>query len=479
MKASKYASQIIEKRNTKAFPYWPLLAPEIRLMILERLPSCETLGRHQIAGYAAVCKEWQSWVEARTFSLILIDSGDRLDDLAYVVRGARVSCVKCIRLHVELSEYSEAESKVAEHDGLITDNNRRFSEQLRALFATLSTWESATDITVELGASSISDVLTGKFAVENDDLVQDWGLLPDDDPKDNPEKMQTIKRLLGNPLDLLDDENGENGLCPVPAVKCLVVNRGHFRTLGERALTAITSSLPHLEKIMYEPWEFIEEEGQNQVDDATTALLNHLGASAKELALKELTLWEAAHPQIHNHFVSFFDKELACAAARASFQLESLSVSDMIDAKQFFDYMYSSGIFRDNDQDVWPKLRSICLTSAQLQWKKGEADANVLLLRAGAAALRMPKLELMELWYSKQGEGFVFRYDARGDEAKIHIASSWDFELKTCVAMVFRQVAWRRMQWDVSFSFEKVDPESLTGYYNMCERLQSTVRCQL
>lgn len=457
--------KVNQTKNTKAFPYWSRLAPEIREMILERLPSSRYFGKHRIGEYASVSREWQAWVESRTFANLKIDSLSRMEKLGEYVRGERASCVRNVHLYTDLMPYRDR--RLAEDDECVNSNNRRFSERVKVLFAIMSTWNLASGVTLELSASSPSDLLNGVWIERHEDFGRDSDYML---VSDNRGQMR--ERLLGNLLDLQGDENGTVSISSVPAVKRLVVSRQHFRSLTARAITTITGHLPGLEDVSYEPWEFVNMEGQMDRDYAVTKLLDHLPPS-----VKALTLWETSRPMIHRDFVSAkLDMDAAYAAVRASCQLSSFSSSGMVDADDFF------RLARTNDVErrIWPELRSICLKSQSLSGLRGQTNVTLLLIDAAAAALRMPRLELMELWYAYEGKGTIFRFDLRGERAKLHIASTWEVHMAPVVQRLFGQVAWNRTRWDLDLSFENIDPRSLMGgQYKICERLHSTVRCQL
>ncbi|KAF6809283.1 hypothetical protein CPLU01_15527 [Colletotrichum plurivorum] len=445
-------------KNTKAFPYWSRLVPEIRAMILERLPSSRGFGKHRIGDYASVSREWKAWVESRTFASLKIDSLTQIRRLGEYVRGERASYVRNVHLYTDLMPYRDRQ--VAEDEECVNFNNRRFSQRVKILFAIISTWNSTSGMTLELSASSPTDLFAAAWLETHEDFISDYIL-------DSNYSSQKRERLLGNLLDLQGDENGTVSLSPVPAVKRLVVSRRHFRSLTAHAITTITGHLPGLEEVVYEPWEFVNMAGQIDRDYAVTKLLDHLPSS-----VKAVTLWETSRPMIHRDVVTTkLDMEEAHAAVRASCQLSFFSSAGMVDADHFFRLARTN----DTERPIWPELRTICLKSQSLSGLRSQKDVTLLLIDAAAAALRMPKLELMELWYASEGRGTIIRLDLRGDRAKLHVASTWDVHLAPVVRRLFGQVAWNRTHWDLDFSFEEIDPGSLMGgQYNICERLHST-----
>lgn len=98
----------------------------------------------------------------------------------------------------------------------------------------------------------------------------------------------------------------------------------------------------------------------------------------------------------------------------------------------------------------FPNLESIALTS-QEYLQPDQPGINDLLRKAAIAAMRMPKLQIMELWNCIDGHAAIFRYESTGtaesSASRITWRSSWDFPLEELrrnrVIMAWEKVALR------------------------------------
>lgn len=81
-----------------------------------------------------------------------------------------------------------------------------------------------------------------------------------------------------------------------------------------------------------------------------------------------------------------------------------------------------------------------------------------LLLQAGKAALRMEKLNTMELWFGKRGEACAFSYEKAN--ARILLRSTWDMVIRPDVVDVWSKVLDSALNHRVSL---RVEHESLSG----------------
>lgn len=140
-------------RSTKPEPvYWLSLPAEIRLMILDFFTRQKSPGW---ASYAAVCKEWQFFIEKRNFHRLKLQ-GSCLDEFNRIVIRQRY-LVHHIRLDIRLPKYS---CRSCENTETLLWESRKCSiirDTIWTLFSILSTWDPASDLTLELKAYSPSD----------------------------------------------------------------------------------------------------------------------------------------------------------------------------------------------------------------------------------------------------------------------------------------------------------------------------------
>ena len=105
---------------------------------------------------------------------------------------------------------------------------------------------------------------------------------------------------------------------------------------------------------------------------------------------------------------------------RRSQFLEHLSIAFFVDAENSLSSFASSpgSDFRTPTvPDSWPNLRTLSLTSSSLLLKHGPSEKLIGLLELVAKALlRMPKLEMLEIWQGVEGEGCIFRYEDARDQ---------------------------------------------------------------
>ncbi|QGI75237.1 hypothetical protein CEK25_000143 [Fusarium fujikuroi] len=90
-------------------------------------------------------------------------------------------------------------------------------------------------------------------------------------------------------------------------------------------------------------------------------------------------------------------QDVSLKLARTSHHLEILSASFMADASHFF------AVPQIQDSWTWGKLASLALTSNVLTGDADPLDVNRMLQNAAAAAFKMPKLNIMELWNGRKG----------------------------------------------------------------------------
>lgn len=121
---------------------------------------------------------------------------------------------------------------------------------------------------------------------------------------------------------------------------------------------------------------------------------------------------------------------LSLTLVKPSLQLEVLSASFMVDARDFFKQAACQKSWK------WQNLTTLALTSKRLNPDTSTADIDDMLLDAATTALNMPKLGTMELWNAKEGLAILFRYQrARdGQSAIITLRGTFGLTLRHAVA---------------------------------------------
>lgn len=180
------------------------------------------------------------------------------------------------------------------------------------------------------------------------------------------------------------------------------------------------------------------------------------------IMLKELTLYED-----YDGFYELLETsdrsslpQLAAAISGASTQLESLAVSFIIDARDFF---LPFSTIRDPALPDFPRLQFIVLTSNELSSDKSPICVNNLLRTAGSSALKMPELQVMELWNGRRGEAAIFRYERRPSNtvAIIRWSSSWDFSPDLEVIAQWKEVAHKQRCRELIVSSDRIPAPSI------------------
>lgn len=91
------------------------------------------------------------------------------------------------------------------------------------------------------------------------------------------------------------------------------------------------------------------------------------------------------------------------SVALASLKLEHLAASYITDASHFFKIEASW---------VWLNLSSLVLTSRLLTPDEDSSEIGAMLQAAAAGAMKMPQLEIMEIWNGRKGLASLFKYQA-------------------------------------------------------------------
>ncbi|KAK1996065.1 hypothetical protein LX36DRAFT_712653 [Colletotrichum falcatum] len=446
---------------------WDSLPAEIRLMILKQMLLMDVPRRRFAAGsemwryqrtrgkraWPSVCAEWRDFFERDNFSSLRLTSAQAIDRCRKYVTRNRTQFVRRIHLQLELRTYGDGNREEAKHEA--DWNNRIFTDHLARLLGALSAWQT-TGLTLEIGAASPSDELRLPYPVYpafpahtapipyllfpsaaaakrvlGNLLSLDPGGGGDDDPGRT--------RIPGRAAGVAEDDDTVPELPEVRAVTRLVVSRRYHRSFSEQAVGRILGSLPRLEQVSYEPWQGLDDAGQDERDRANEALLRGLPASTRRLAL-----WEASRGEPAWRFGKRDSARLADAAVEASRRLAFFSACFAVDARHFF-----RGYYYDDDDDddgagrpSWPELTSLALTARDLTEAPGE-EADGLLRAAGRAAERMPELRVLELWSGRALRGFLFRYEAVGGRTmpRVTVEATWGYRLSEPVLAAWRRAA--------------------------------------
>lgn len=92
---------------------------------------------------------------------------------------------------------------------------------------------------------------------------------------------------------------------------------------------------------------------------------------------------------------------------------------------------------------TWTSLQTLALTSQDLIPREDRRDINEMLRRGAEVVKKMPRLQIMELWNSRQGNAAVFRYKSSraGVAPRIEWRSNWRFTLDRSVVAAWQSVS--------------------------------------
>lgn len=143
-------------------------------------------------------------------------------------------------------------------------------------------------------------------------------------------------------------------------------------------------------------------------------------------------------------------RKLAGAFAWRSYNLERLSVSYMIEAQDFLKTCHRSLI--------WYHLQSLTPTSSILSRTAPREEIWALLYDASLAAMRMPQLESMVLWNSKNGEACaaIYQRDKTNRIATFTWRGTWNLNLSQDVIE-----SWQKIVSD--FGYLRIKGERIEG----------------
>lgn len=127
--------------------------------------------------------------------------------------------------------------------------------------------------------------------------------------------------------------------------------------------------------------------------------------------------------------------ELVRALVLRSCELKHLSISFMVDARQFLDSLQST--------QCCHKLGSLTLTASILKRESQRRRITSFLSDASAFPQEMKQLERLILWNSKRGEAcaVIYQRDRSSQQATLTRRGTWPFELNYEVVESWKKVA--------------------------------------
>ncbi|KAF5239858.1 hypothetical protein FANTH_9799 [Fusarium anthophilum] len=229
-----------------------------------------------------------------------------------------------------------------------------------------------------------------------------------------------------------------NQLPSVSSVTSILLRQQNRRRWEPIALAPMLARFPRLQEIHYEPWR----------------------------------RWDIFQPTTDKVFMQrFLDGEdlAGCESIRkpapavgrmialTSLPLEHLAASFIIDASHFFAI---------DPSWEWPNLTSLVLTSRLLKPEDDSTKIDALLQAAAAAALKMPRLETMEIWNGQKGLAALFQYRMiRGSrQARILWRGTWKYHITLSVIQAWEAVGNLHASWRLDVVQEPVEKAAIQSH---------------
>lgn len=348
----------------------------------------------------------------------------------------------------------------------INRNNVRFTAALWKLLDILSTWEKGNidhhqGLTLEFSAYSPSD---SRHMFQNDELLQDTypylaeidsqrqylkqhvgrvvtdhfhgfnnGLPPMALYSWSWDRQRIAQRLIPEPLEFdffgVRFRRGQSKakLPEVKTVTSFLIRRQYYRDICPWALERLfDESLTNVRDVRHERWRKPDELDQSFHDWSYGPTQESPGRgilrSMLPASLESLHIFEDFKASIHGREASNKPRpsriEFLKGLATSAPGIKHLSVSFVSDAMDCLTVP---------EHATFANIQSLALTSQA--YLRPTRSFNELLHKAALAAMKMPKLQIMEIWSCRVGYAAVFRYEATGttesSACRLTLRCSW------------------------------------------------------
>ncbi|KAI1099891.1 hypothetical protein F4804DRAFT_65626 [Jackrogersella minutella] len=411
---------------------WSDLPAELRLKIYELLdhgrrlrPQHEDVRQnHHMSAYAAVSNEWQEFFEMRNFGQLVIRQSD-LQDFERLLTKSRRCWLNTLWLQVELPRYNCFACHLPERSWDAEINSDVVNAAIWKLFTILSQWkgkgQKPTALNLVLSAHSPSDrehhfrdhrfdddlltTYSSSLVAYHHDYRHGWDhgvqLVAQEGPR---------RRLLGEPLKLDFNEVSADLPPRLPSLDFIVgffIPRQFYRRFSN--LELILGSLPNLKSLHLEYWRHTEPSRFGESDDVSR--LRRV-IQALPPSLYSFTVFRDANDALHwglpkaAIYESNHDSLPTQVLKEASYNHTIINMSFVLDAKFFF--LESPRI--GETSRVWPNLESLTITSFLLSSRTMNVERDKMLIVAATTSRFMPKLRMLQIWFTYLGKACIFRY---------------------------------------------------------------------
>lgn len=222
-------------------------------------------------------------------------------------------------------------------------------------------------------------------------------------------------------------EQRRDRLPEVKMVSSFLMRRQYYRMLGVFALrTLVTESLTGLRSMRCEQWRTqLPSVGDWELDRTMNPSIfgGTIFGPTVPSGLETFCLFEDFSIKMHGPRKAKEPRpseiKILHWVAISAVNLKNVAVSFLSDAKDCLQF----------PARTLPKLESLALTS-QHWLEPTQENTQKLLYLAARAALKMPSLQIMEIWTCGSGHAAIFRYEATGTSyssaARITWRCSWD-----------------------------------------------------
>ncbi|KAM0351845.1 hypothetical protein ACHAPU_002358 [Fusarium lateritium] len=425
------------RRGTEALPW------DVQVMIIDLLVDMHrhpTDSKIRLSPFASVCKSWRVAIEKNLFRNLILKPQNIHHFTLYDIPGRRQH-IKHILLQTFCYNIDDTKSLDA----------NLFTDALQDLLRVLSTW-TGHRVTLELGAVSAYE--ENVVSVNEAGICTPiWARPGKNPPRDKPLPRAQLLRsvdiepqdvsmdlwhqqkrwLMGSvPLELSETTlikawNPPNRCFKVDAVSELLILLRHFLNFSPLALTNIMSTMPSLESLRIERWCYVDRQDEKRWREEFQLSWFELPTS-----LKRFSVFQDNRVVNYNVWVpTMSNRRLRQALMKTAPHLEHLPVAFTLNTFQLI------GKMRAHD---FRALETVALTS-NILLTRDRVSINYLLLRAAKAALKMPKLKIMELWCYSYSTMVVFRYERLG---RFFGVITWEGYEEYCITTKVVD-AWRRV----------------------------------
>ncbi|KAF5620063.1 hypothetical protein F52700_11383 [Fusarium sp. NRRL 52700] len=427
---------------------WDSLPSDIRLLIFQNLrqDGCT------LACLAAVSRAWQTDLERYNFAHIKLTPA-RLMNFHSMIRRNQGLCAP--RANVLSTEEWIAAMRVSD------TKYSSITTAFQGLFSILSEWNQDSEIMLDISIYSPSD-------------AQHWfpylTFIPDS-PSDRldgsgreltavnqsyhdpphgwvagfrhsaPHRAAVLKvfhSVMGEEFSEQSEFQWWDQLPLVSSVTSILLRQQNRRRWWPIALADMLVRFPRLQEIHYEPWR---EWGIDQRLTDKVSMQRFL--DGEDLA--RCDSFRIPDPAV-GHMI-----------ALTSLPLEHLAASFIIEASHFFAI---------DPSWKWPNLTSLVLTSRLLTPEEDSTKIDALLQAAAVAALRMPRLETMEIWNGQKGLAALFQYRINRNSrlARILWRGTWKYDIMPSVLQAWEDVGQLHASWKLDVVQEQMEEEAIQSH---------------